>query len=98
MLRMRRKIALLVAAAMAFAMAFSVLFIVHEAEHHCTGVDCQVCHAVNTCLQLLDNTTPKPERHTLHAAAVFMLIAVLGTLCSAADNSTLVKLKVKLSD
>ncbi len=94
----KRIIAFAVVFAMVFTMAFSVLFIVHEAEHKCTGVDCQVCVLINNCIRLLDNNTPKPESFVFAVSLVFALIIVIGAVRYFNSSKSLISLKIKLSN
>lgn len=89
-------------AVMAFIIALcfvlSVLFVVFEAEHDCSGDDCQICQTVNTCLHLLDNTTPKPDTAAAVMPVIYALVLVMGALSACLCSENLITLKVKLSD
>lgn len=94
----KKRLSALVAAAIAFVFVLSVLFVVFEAEHNCSGDDCQICQTVNTCLHIFDNTTPDPEIITPAAFAVFALVLVIGAVSACVYSENLITLKVKLSD
>ena len=94
----RRIIAFVVAAAMALAMTFSVFFIAHNAEHKCSGTDCQICAQISNCIKNLNKITPKPESLCAVAAIAFAIVFCLGAICLAQQQKSLITLKVKLSD
>ena len=98
MTKRNRRIALLFAMTLVFAVLFSVVFVVAEANHDCSGEDCPICCQMTVC----ENTL----RAAGFAAAVVFFAArirefVLSKPALAkkqAWNSSLVSLKVKLSD
>ena len=96
--RSTRALAMLLAALLAVVMLFSVFYIALEADHDCHGEDCAVCAVLSACERVLHRLLG------IGAAAVFMLAAA-AVVYRAADgrgtasaHSTLITLKVKLSD
>ncbi|MBR2100093.1 MAG: hypothetical protein IJ927_02035 [Eubacterium sp.] len=94
----KRIAALILAFAMVFAMAFSVFFIAHNSEHNCTGEDCHICRQISICLNSLKNLIPKPEKAQICIFAAFLLVLAIGIVEEAKKQSSLIDLKVKLSD
>ena len=94
-----RFLAAVVASALIFAMLFSACFIVAEADHDCSGDDCQICRQISICVDSL-----KSLCYSILLAvslAVFARYpAVSMQLFSRKKpaRTTLVSLKVKLSD
>lgn len=97
MTKKNRFLAVLLTAAVVFVMLFSVLFIAMEADHDCTGEDCPICYQISVC------------ENTLKSVGQVVLLVVLAAFSDIfislpsfskrpADNTTLVTLKVKLSN
>lgn len=89
--------ALLAAVIILFVLVFSAVVIAH-AHHDCSGVDCPICEQICTCVKKLK---------TLSVAALAVwtaaaMICLMGEDCygSAPEScpSTLITLKVKLSN
>lgn len=98
MLKAKKCLSAAFAVIIALSFVLSALFVVFEAEHDCSGDDCQICQSVNTCLRLFDNTTPKPESSGFVAALAFALVLVLGAVLLGGRSENLITLKVKLSN
>ncbi len=86
------------AAVLALILLFSLFLPVLEAEHDCCGEDCPVCEQIRACLQLLRDLLP-----ALAAAgtAALLSVPVRGPgegQVFARFETTLIALKVKLSD
>lgn len=93
-----RLTALTLAAILAAVMLFSVLFVAAEADHDCSGEDCAVCFQINICVKTLESCT---RAVASAAVAAFVCAAAAVSVCAcmaAAENDSLVTLKVKLSD
>lgn len=96
MIKRNRLIALVLALTFVFAMLISAFFVIVEADHDCTGEDCQICCQINVC------------ENTLHSFgcvfAAVMVSVFLGILNFIIPvwlnkqeyNSSPVSLKVKL--
>ena len=93
-----RRISAVTALLIALVFVMSALFVIFEADHDCSGDDCRICQAVNTCLNLFDNTTPKPDGAEFGAAVIFALVLAMGAVSAQKFSDSLVTLKVKLSD
>ena len=57
-----------------FARSFSLLFVITEADHHCSGEHCAICHQIQACQQLLDQLS------TVHTAAAGIVMPCLFAL------------------
>ncbi len=98
MTKKNRLIALLLAVTVIFAVLFSALFIAQNADHNCIGDDCQICYAISVCENVLKTIGS--------ALAVVILAALVGVFRfflpsvskRTAYRTSLVTLKVKLSN
>ena len=97
----RRIISIIAAAAFLLAILCSMAYIAAEADHDCVGDGCAICAQVSICRNTLKNLM------TAVCAAVFAaaFAAFIYILCRSASVctysvqfSSLVSLKVKLSD
>ena len=93
-----RKLALLLALAVCFVMLFSVFYIAAEADHDCIGEDCPICYQIRVC----ETTLTSLGHGALVLAAVIALTFSAVILFSQPKThlrqSTLITLKVKLSN
>lgn len=98
MAKIKRVLAFSTAAAVLIIMLFSTAYIIHEADHDCTGDGCSICYQISACISTLK---------TLSYAVVAAAIAVAFTYSSSIQpvnfpvctaHVTLVALKVKLSN
>ena len=98
MTRRNRLIASVLALTAVFVMLFSACFVIAEADHDCMGDDCPICCQINLC----ENTL----RTVRSVAAAIIFVGFFGLFAIAmpalakkqAYNTSLVSLKVKLSD
>jgi hypothetical protein len=91
--------ALVLCIGMAFILAVSAAFIIHEADHDCSGEDCPVCRLIAVNFNLL---------HILGLAAIaflsFFFLLSRRLACGRRDryncffSGTLVSWKVRLND
>ena len=93
-----RFVAGLLAAVLAFVVLSSAAYIVAEADHDCTGVDCAICHQINACENLLKGMGLVGAAMASAAAVGYVLCRVVRLCREASHTFTLVSLKVKLSD
>lgn len=80
---------------LAAVLLFSVLFVVAEADHHCSGEHCAICQQIQSCQQLLEQLA---EAHPAAAGAALLCLlprAVLPAREAPAPSSP-VLLKIKL--
>lgn len=94
----KRIIAFVVAVAMAIGLVSSVVFIAENAEHNCSGVDCQICDLVQSNLKFFDNQTPNPNAPVYTLVVFWALVLVIGLKHKVCKMDTLVSLKTKLSN
>jgi len=95
----KRICALILAVFIIFVIALSIAFTITHADHHCTGADCPICHAIQMAQDILKTIG------TGIAVAVFGFLAnkflsFHVSLKSFANNNTssLFSLKVKLNN
>lgn len=94
----KRAAAALISALYIFIILFSVLFIAVEADHTCCVSDsCPVCCQINVCSGIVKNVGTALAAAVILIAATFAAVTVIGAL-RCANTSTLVMLKVKLSN
>ncbi|MEA4921018.1 MAG: hypothetical protein VB078_08875 [Clostridiaceae bacterium] len=80
------------------ALILSLAYITAEAEHHCTGESCNICHNIAVCIGIF---TVSSDVALLSLYAFFAILVIqepfpfCPRFCMA---RTLVSLKVKLSD
>lgn len=98
MTRRYRIIAIIVAVAMAIGLALSALFVVENANHKCTGTDCQICDHISLSLKEFNNQTPEPEDTMAIICVCWALVLALGLTKNIVMVDTLVDLKTKLSN
>ena len=91
----KRLFAALLVLAVAIVMLSSAVYIAVQADHDCTGTDCQICYHIASCQQTL-----KQAALTGSAAAAVIYVLCGDLLCAARlfASCTLVSLKVKLSN
>ncbi len=98
MLNRKRIGAFLLCAGMILTFLLSVAFIIHEADHDCSGEDCQVCRTISANINLL----------RLLGWAVLLLVALMFLHGNRAARrmfrflpyvcGTLVSLKIRMND
>lgn len=94
----KRLFAALLVLAVAIVMLSSAVYIAVQADHDCTGPDCQICYHIASCQQTLRQAALTGSAAVAAAAVIYVLCG--GLLCAARlfASCTLVSLKVKLSN
>ena len=90
-----RVTALIFAALFVLALVFSLAFMIAEADHDCTGEECQICRQLAVCVSVLRRMTVA----VIIAAAVLLAVRAAVAFVSAAVSHvdcTPVLFKVKL--
>lgn len=98
MRKRRRIIAILLSILFVLSVIFTLSFIAAEADHECIGDECPICAEIQSCEDFLKTVSV--------AAAVFAVVSAVskfGAVAlpyfkSRAEATTLVSLKVKLSN
>lgn len=98
MTKKNRLLAIMLAVTVVFVVLFSTFFIAQNANHDCIGDDCPICYEISVCEVVLKTIGL--------ASAVAILTAFVGTFMlflpsftkRPASNTSLVTLKVKLSN
>ncbi|MBQ4247257.1 MAG: hypothetical protein II703_01540 [Ruminococcus sp.] len=93
-----KRAAVVTALVLIVAMLFSVLFIAHEAEHECTGENCQVCMKISACENALKNITGAVAAAAALGVVCYVFVRTLLPIHSFCAASSPITLKVKLSD
>ena len=73
-------------------------YIVSRAHHECTGPDCPICHEIQLYVQFLNTVGGAVILSAVVLFTVHEILIVLMSFVHVCQNSTLVSLKVKLSD
>ncbi len=94
----KRLFAALLVLAVAIVVLSSAVYIAVQADHDCTGTDCQICYHIASCQQTLKQAALTGSAAAAAAAVIYVLCG--GLLCPARlfVSCTLVSLKVKLSN
>lgn len=94
----KRVITLILTALFCFAVLFSAVFIIAEAEHDCTGEHCSICYQLSSC----ENTIKTISlTGAVFAVAVYLMYLFLRSIAVYSNDgciSSLITLKVKLSN
>ncbi len=82
---------------MALSIVLSAAFIITSADHECTGNDCEICHHIHVCEQVLKKLTLGTSvwLGMIAVGIASVLIPILSQNIQSAN--TLIRMKVKLS-
>ena len=94
----KRIAALLLAVTVLLVMLYSALFIAAEADHDCVGENCPICYQINVCQNALKNLSLAVCAAVFAAAFIYILCRSASVCTYSVQFSSLVSLKVKLSD
>lgn len=98
MKRTAKKISAAVALLLIAAFALCAVFVVAEADHTCTDTGCSICAGIASCLNVLSTEACKAGASAGAQLAAFAAVLVLGAVAGRAFSTSLVTLKIKLSD
>lgn len=90
--------ALIMTVAIIFVMLFSALFITVEAGHNCTDNHCPICTQINICINTIKGFALATMAFALAAMMKFLACDIILFIKNAFTQSSLVTLKVKLSN
>ena len=88
----------LLAVVLAVVMLSSAVYLAVEADHDCSGDDCAICRQISICENLLKSLGLAGAAAVFAAAVRYALCSVIPSCAELVRTSTLVSLKVKLSD
>lgn len=94
----RRVLALVLCAVLCAGMFFSTLFIEQERDHHCPGKECGICVQLAACSAFLRGLGLGVLLLCAMAATLRRTGTVLGVIAVGMKKSTLVSLKIKLTN
>lgn len=98
MTKTKRFVAFTLALTFVFAVLFSVCFIIVKSEHDCSGEDCPTCCQITVCEYTLKSLCRVVTAFMLAAfMACFAFLLTVFTK-NLSPNTSLIKLKVKLSN
>lgn len=94
--KVKNRILSLLVLSVIIALLFSICFVIIEANHDCEGEDCQICHQIYICENLLKSVSK--------VLISFSLVVFLKSITSSIHhfsrnlgyNSSLITLKIKL--
>lgn len=98
MTKRTRVISLLVAVLVLVVMLSSVLYIAHEADHDCVGEHCRICHQISICQNIVENLGFGVIAAAIAIALTYVLASLLTSAQAKSAMTTLITLKVKLSN
>lgn len=98
MTNQKRGFALILAFVLCLTMLFSATFIVTEADHDCTGEDCPICYQISICENTLKTLSYAVIAITLTLALIYCLTLSVPMSFLGRKNTSLITLKVKLSN
>lgn len=94
----RRIISIIAAAAFLLAILCSMAYIAAEADHDCDGDGCAICAQISICRNTLKNLMTAVCAAVFAAAFIYILCRSASVCTYSVQFSSLVSLKVKLSD
>ena len=98
MSKIRRVLTVLLAAAVLFMMLSSVFYIAIEADHDCAGEDCPICYQISVCEYTLKSVGQAVLVLILAGFIGIFIISLPAFTKKLAYHTSLVSLKVKLSN
>ena len=94
----RKKTAISLTILFVFVMLFSHIFIIAEADHECSGEDCPICEIIAIVSDTIKGLSLIGSAVVICAALVFGIVKSLYVNNEAQSVSSLITLKVKLSN
>ena len=98
MTKKTRLFALIVAVMFFAVILFSTAFVVAEADHDCTGDHCAICHQIAICQNTLKQLSLGAQVAALADALTYTLLRTVLPISNLHTLTTLITLKVKLSN
>lgn len=98
MSKRNRVLTVLLAAAVLFVMLSSAFYVAIEADHDCVGEDCPICCQISVCENMLKSVGLTVIILTLAAFISSIVFSMPSFAKKSTYNSSLVTLKVKLSN
>lgn len=98
MTKKNRLVAIILALTVFFVMLSSVCFIVAQADHDCVGEDCPICYQISTSENTLKNLGNVAVIVAFAALLTYSVVNLSAYAEKHSINTTLVSLKIKLSD
>ena len=98
MSKIRRVLTVLLAAAVLFVMLFSAFYIAIEADHDCVGEDCPICYQISVCEYTLKSVGQAVLVLILAGFIGIFIISLPTFTKKLAYHTSLVSLKIKLSN
>ena len=95
---LRRLLAVITALIVVFALLYSVAYPAFNAEHNCSGDECSVCLIINLCENTVKLLSAVIAVFLLCTVILRFLFVLLRCVLLNTCKSTLVNLKVKLSN
>lgn len=96
MSKLKRFLIIAVTLIISFAMLSSVIFIAVEADHDCSGEECEICCAITACINVLRIFNAAVAFSAVSTAAFYAVIKALGRQSFTSYCKTPVALKTKL--
>lgn len=94
----QKTLAFLTCAAFIIVTLFFILFIVKEADHDCTGENCQVCACIHQAQQTLKQLRTGTAGATVYPSIITQYALALVCVFLAAPHTSLISQKVRLNN
>ncbi len=94
----RKKAALALTVLFVFVMLFSHIFVIAEVDHECSGDDCPICEVIAIVSDKIKGLSLVGSSAIICAAIIFYIVKTLFVGNEAKTVSSLITLKVKLSN
>lgn len=94
----RRSLAWLMSAVCLFALLSSALFLVEEADHHCTGQDCLICACLQGAQHTLSQLGAGSTGTAGHLLPLLLVLLAGGWVASPFRPCSPVRQKVKMNN
>ena len=94
----KRIISIIAAATLLLSILCSMVYIAAEADHDCVGDGCAICAQISICRNTLKDQMTAVCAAVFAAAFIYILCRIASVCTDSVQFSSLVSLKVKLSD
>ena len=92
-----RLLAGVIAMTLFFIVLFATVYIAVEADHDCSGEDCEICMVIDQCCLILGNRSVGKNPH-IASLIVFSSIIIACFCDQSIERFTLVSAKVRLNN
>lgn len=94
----RHGLALVIAFSVLLVMLSSMFYIATESGHDCAGENCPICQHIEVCRNTLRQISGAVAAASISAVAICFVLGLISVIECVQSHTTLVSLKVKLSN